>query len=142
MTKEKTQSPVRSVWERFKAIEWTRERLEGLACLFIVLCALTVPFVSVKSQGSLTYDGGKITYQGQVQNNAMDGQGTLTYANGDRYKGNFSHGVFSGQGTYRSATGWKYVGHFTNGQADGQGTLTTEDGTVYKGTFEKGIYKK
>ena len=142
MTKRTKTSPAQVVLGRLKTMDWNRPTLEKLACLVIVLCAFSVPFVAIRSQGALSYDNGQITNTGQVQNNSMNGQGTLTYSNGDTYTGQFASGLFSGQGTYTSASGWTYTGNFTSGQANGQGTLTTEDGTVYEGTFEKGIYKK
>ena len=42
----------------------------------------------------------------------MNGQGKLTFENGDAYEGEFSNGIFNGKGTYKSAQGWTYTGQF------------------------------
>ena len=71
----------------------------------------------------------------------MNGQGTMTFQNGDSYSGQFRNGIFDGKGTFTSQAGWKYEGDFSKGQADGQGKLTTEGNVVYEGTFKQGIYQ-
>ncbi|MFI3188658.1 hypothetical protein BCS42_13365 [Crenothrix sp. D3] len=48
--------------------------------------------------------------------NCINGQGTLTYTNGDKYIGNFENGKADGQGTFTYQDGSKYVGEFKNGQ--------------------------
>jgi hypothetical protein len=42
----------------------------------------------------------------------------------------------NGYGTYTWPNGNKYVGEFKDGNFNGQGTLTTSDGTVESGTWE------
>ncbi|MGT2907000.1 hypothetical protein [Streptococcus dentiloxodontae] len=124
-----------------KNIKLDRIFFERIALLVIALCALSLIMVTFKSKETLTYDNGKITYTGYVVNHRLNGQGTLTYANGDTYKGEFKNGVFQGQGTFTSNEGWTYTGNFKSGQAEGQGKLTTQDGVIYKGTFKQGIYQ-
>ncbi|MFC3932250.1 MORN repeat-containing protein [Streptococcus dentapri] len=134
----------RRVKERhlIREIKISREKLELAAVIVMALCALTVLTMPFGFKKTLTFDKGRIVYTGIVKNNKMNGQGTLTYKNGDKYQGNFSDGQFDGQGTFTSKDGWTYKGDFDKGQADGQGTLTTADGTVYKGTFKQGIYQQ
>lgn len=105
---------------RFKL---TREKLELTSVLLIVVCGLSVLPLAFKEKTALTYDDGKISYTGYVVNNRMNGQGKLTYENGDVYERQFTNGVF-------------------NGQADGQGTLKAKNEEVYTGTFVQGIYQK
>ena len=124
---------------RFKL---TREKLELTSVLLIVVCGLSVLPLAFKEKTALTYDDGKISYTGYVVNNRMNGQGKLTYENGDVYEGQFTNGVFNGQGTFTSSQGWSYSGSFKNGQADGQGTLKAKNEEVYTGTFVQGIYQK
>lgn len=119
-----------------------RYLLEFLVAVIILVCGLSVLTVGRSSQASLTYDGGTVTYTGKVRNNRMNGQGVLTFDNGDQYDGQFKNGVFNGQGTFTSHSGWRYEGGFKNGQADGQGKLTAKDGKVYEGKFKQGIYQK
>lgn len=126
----------------FKKIKWTRATIELLVVAFLIILALSTFLTPFKHKGVLHYDHHKITYQGDVANNRMNGQGKLTYANGDTYSGQFKNGLFSGQGTYKAAKGWSYTGEFKKGQADGRGTLKTNTGKTYKGQFKQGIYQK
>lgn len=60
-------------------------------------------------------DGGK--YYGQVSaSGKMDGQGTLTFPNGDKWIGRFSEGKKHGQGTYYWTNGNKFIGESLNDQ--------------------------
>ena len=120
----------------------TRERLEWAAVIILLLCALSVLKMPFGSHTTLKFDKDKIVYVGRVKNNKMNGQGKLTYKNGDQYQGQFVNGQFEGQGTFRSKTGWSYKGEFSKGQANGKGTLTTADGKKYSGRFKQGIYQK
>lgn len=122
--------------------ELSRGMLEVLACIIILVLGATTFLLPIKTQASLSYDKGRLVYSGQVINDRFNGQGKLTYANGDVYEGQFINGVFNGQGKFVAATGWSYEGSFKAGQPDGQGTLTTKDKKVYKGTFKQGIYQK
>lgn len=124
-----------------KNIEIDRNQFERIAVGVIILCALSLFLVTIKTQHSIKVDGTKITYKGQMQNHRLNGQGTLTYDNGDTYTGEFKNGSFNGQGTFKSHEGWTYVGEFKSGQADGQGKLTTENKVTYKGKFKQGIFK-
>ncbi len=128
--------------KRMKSIKITRNQLEILAVVIILILGLSVFFVNRKRQATLTYENGKMTYTGTVVNNRFNGQGKLTYPNGDTYEGQFEDGVFSGQGTFKSSIGWSYVGEFKKGLADGKGVLTAKNQKVYKGTFKQGIYQK
>ena len=125
-----------------KKIKLTRGRLELLTVLILIVGGLSVFALTIKSKTTLTYDNGKITYTGYVVNHRMNGQGKLTYENGDVYEGNFVDGVFEGQGVFTSHSGWIYKGEFKNGQPDGEGVLTAQNGKVYTGTFKQGIFQK
>ena len=127
--------------EDLKKIEVTRALVEKIVVVFLAVFALSLFMVTIKTRQTVKIDGGKLTYTGQVMNHRLNGQGTLTYENGDTYSGDFKNGTFEGQGTYTSHEGWTYKGEFKSGQADGQGTLTTEKKVTYKGRFEQGIYK-
>lgn len=72
----------------------------------------------------------------------MNGQGTITFQNGDQYTGGFNNGAFNGKGTFQSKEGWTYEGDFVNGQAEGKGKLTTEQEVVYEGTFKQGVFQQ
>lgn len=125
-----------------RKIQITREKLELLAVIVILVCGLSVFTLKFGSKVTLTYEGGKINYTGYVLNHRMNGQGKLTYPNGDVYEGHFVNGIFNGHGRFKSSMGWSYVGEFKKGQADGHGKLTAKDKKIYKGTFKQGIYQK
>lgn len=119
-----------------------RPYLEVVAVAFIALCAVVVFFLNQSSKGVLSLDDGNIVYDGSLVRGKMNGQGTLTFQNGDTYTGEFSNGAFNGKGTFQSAGGWSYEGDFVNGQPEGQGKLTTEQDVVYEGTFKQGFYQQ
>ena len=96
----------------------TRTNFEIAAVTLIALSAILVFTSNIPDKGVLTLDKGAIKYDGSLVHGKMDGQGTLTFKDGDKYEGEFS-----------------------KGQADGQGTLTTEQKVVYKGKFKQGIYQ-
>lgn len=120
---------------------FTRTNAEIAAVTVIVLSIIVVFTSSIPGNGVLTLDNGSIKYDGSLVRGKMNGQGTLTFKNGDTYTGDFKNGAFNGKGTFVSGSGWKYEGDFKNGQAEGQGTLTTENQVVYKGKFKQGIYQ-
>ena len=70
-----------------------------------------------------------------ISGDCVNGYGTYTYANGDKYVGEYKDDKRNGQGTYTYANGDKYVGEYKDNMMHGQGTYTTADGTVYKGLF-------
>ncbi len=83
--------------------------------------------------GSLRY-----TVSGVYQQGKLQGQGTETHANGDKYVGEFKDGKRHGQGTYTFADGRQYVGQWQNNKYHGQGTETDAHGDKYVGEFKDG----
>ena len=77
------------------------------------------------------------TPTGCMSGNCFDGYGTFHYDNG-RYVGEFKNSKFDGQGTYTWAGGNKYVGEWKNNLANGQGTFTWADGTTESGIWKNG----
>ena len=109
----------------------TRTNFEIAAVTLIALSAILVFTSNIPDKGVLTLDKGAIKYDGSLVHGKMDGQGTLTFKNGDKYEGDFKNGIFDGKGKFTSKSGWKYEGEFSKGQADGQGTLITEQKVVF-----------
>ena len=66
-----------------------------------------------KKSGDEKKDG---KYVGEIENRKPNGQGTLTWFNGDKYVGEFMDGKKNGQGTYTFYYGRKYVGEFMDGK--------------------------
>ncbi len=88
-------------------------------------------------QGTINYANGD-KYVGAIKNNKADGHGTFTYQDGSKYVGEFKNDKFDGQGTLAYADGNKYVGEFKNDKVNGQGILTYADGSQYVGEFKNG----
>ena len=74
------------------------------------------------------------------------GQGTYTYANGDKYIGEWKKHKYNGQGTYIYANGDKYAGEWKKDkynspdnlrERDGQGTYIYANGDKYVGEWKK-----
>lgn len=119
-----------------------RRKLELVSVVAIlVLAALSIVLVNRPSQKTLVFGDNQVTYTGTTIQGKMNGQGKMTFENGDTYEGEFVDGYFQGTGTYTSKDGWTYEGQFVKGLADGQGKLTTQDNIVYEGTFKQGIYQ-
>ena len=73
-----------------------------------------------------------------ISGNCVNGQGTYTYANGDKYVGEYKDDKIYGQGTFTRANGNKYVGELMDNKMHGQGTFTFTDGTIGRGLWENG----
>ena len=67
----------------------TRPRLEIATVVIIVLCAIFVFLGNMPKQGVLKLDGDSIVYDGSIVRGKMNGQGTMTFSNGDTYTGEF-----------------------------------------------------
>jgi hypothetical protein len=86
-------------------------------------------------QGTYTFANGN-KYVGEWKDNKKHGQGTLTFAGGEKYVGEFKYDKYYGQGTYTWANGNKYVGEFKDSKYYGQGTYTFANGNKYVGEFK------
>ena len=125
-----------------RPVSASRKRLELVSVVAIlVLAALSIVLVNRPSTKTLVFGDNQVTYTGTTIQGKMNGQGKMTFENGDTYEGEFVDGYFQGTGTYTSKDGWTYEGQFVKGLADGQGKLTTQDNIVYEGTFKQGIYQ-
>ena len=79
-----------------------------------------------KKSGDEKKDG---KYVGEIENRKPNGQGTLTWFNGDKYVGEFMDGKKNGQGTYTFYYGRKYVGEYMDGKR-WKGTMYYKDGKI------------
>lgn len=66
----------------------TRKNLEIATVVLLALCAVFTFIGRMNSKEVLTLDNGKIKYEGYVVASKMNGQGKLTFENGDAYEGN------------------------------------------------------
>ncbi len=116
--------------------------------IFLIACAFVagVIFTLIAVQGtfrdlrfafspSLDFaDGAKyvgdLNAQGQ-----LEGQGRMSWANGDSYDGEFFAGLFHGKGKFVSGSSGSYTGDYVRGHMEGRGVLTYPDGNRYEGEF-------
>ena len=68
---------LKQFYEKYR-VYLTRPRLELIAVVVIVLCALSVFLLNTPKKGVLTLDGGALVYDGTLVRGKMNGQGTLT----------------------------------------------------------------
>mgnify|MGYP006083283335 CR=1 FL=1 len=89
----------------------------------------------VNGHGTFTFANGD-KYVGQWKGGKRNGQGTSTWARGDKYVGHFKDDKPNGQGTYTFSNGIKYVGQWKGGKRNGQGTSTYPNGDKYVGHYK------
>ena len=94
----------------------------------------------VNGQGTFTYANGN-KYVCEYKDGQINGQGTYTYANGNKYVGEWKDNKRNGQGTYTYANGDKYVGELKDNKRNGQGTFTWANGDKYVGELKDGQIK-
>ncbi|MEN0037051.1 MAG: C13 family peptidase [Cellvibrio sp.] len=73
---------------------------------------------------------GDLNAQGQ-----LEGQGRMTWTNGDEYDGEFHAGLMHGKGKFSSKYSGHYKGDFVSGYSEGRGVVVYVDGTRYEGEF-------
>jgi hypothetical protein len=93
----------------------------------------------VNGRGSITfYDGSR--YVGEFKDGELHGQGTVTFPDGSKYSGEFWRGEINGQGAMTFSNDSEYVGEFKDGTLCGRGTVIFADGSFYEGQFEDDNY--
>lgn len=108
----------------------------------------TVPIVDVTPTSKNgyfeeSYDDGS-SYKGNFKDGLYHGQGTFTWANGDKYEGEFKEGSRI-KGTYtwpekRKGYMYKYIGEFKNNEFEGEGTAYYVGGETESGIWKNGKY--
>lgn len=74
-------------------------------------------------------------------NGLANGNGILTWADGEMYVGTFIDGLRYGKGTYWFANGSIVEGDFINGQITGFAKKTSYSGSHYEGSMVNGYYE-
>merc|ERR1711920_226943 len=91
--------------------------------------------------GAGTYTSGSgvmnpLTYQGQFNEDQMDGQGTYGFPDGRKYVGQWSNGHMKGSGKMSWPNGSMYEGEYEQGMKHGNGVFSWPDGRSYSGTWQ------
>ena len=69
---------------------------------------VSIEITKMNGLGTYTKPNGD-KYVGQWRNNKMDGQGTYAFANGDTLEGQWKDNKIDGQGIYTSSNGDRYI---------------------------------
>lgn len=99
-----------------------------------------------EGKGTMIWNGGETTYEGDWVEDKMNGIGVYS-DKGGVYEGDFTDGIKVGEGTWERAEGAEgsdfdlksYSGNWEEGRCDGDGCTTFIDGYVYEGSFSKGL---
>jgi len=86
--------------------------------------------------GKVTFPNGD-TYEGNWENDQMDGLGIYTWKIGGRYEGAFEAGKIQGAGKRSYASGNVYEGEFLDGKKQGKGVMVFSNGDIYEGDWNK-----
>ena len=78
------------------------------------------------------------SYEGNFDNNNINGNGIYKWENGDCYEGNFENGKMNGKGKYTWPDGGFYEGDYVNNIKEGNGKFKWSNGKIYEGPFKNG----
>eukprot|EP00747_Dinoflagellata_sp_TGD_P165858 gnl/TRDRNA2_/TRDRNA2_187801_c0_seq1.p1 gnl/TRDRNA2_/TRDRNA2_187801_c0~~gnl/TRDRNA2_/TRDRNA2_187801_c0_seq1.p1 ORF type:complete len:205 (-),score=41.96 gnl/TRDRNA2_/TRDRNA2_187801_c0_seq1:104-718(-) len=80
------------------------------------------------------YDDGRV-FHGQCRNGKFNGNGKMTWKNGDYYEGTWVDGEQHGDGVYMHGDGARYQGQFKHNFREGYGVFNFADGSLYEGMW-------
>lgn len=88
--------------------------------------------------GTMTWENGDV-YKGGFFNGNRHGHGTLSFADGSEYVGEWECNLQHGIGTRRWVNGDCYTGQYRNGKRTGEGRFYFSNGDMYTGNFSSGV---
>ena len=77
-------------------------------------------------------------YEGEFENNVINGKGFYQWKNGNSFKGNFINGKMNGIGLFLWKDGSKYLGNYKDNIKEGKGKFTWPNGKCFEGNFLNG----
>jgi hypothetical protein len=81
----------------------------------------------------------KASWSGACDHGLAEGEGVLTWSDGNRYEGPVHGGIANGKGRYFWANGAWFEGEFKDGHREGIGTQHFGCSGRYQGTFHAGV---
>jgi hypothetical protein len=79
-------------------------------------------------------------YRGGFLDDQLEGEGELTFANGDCFEGSFRGGLKQGEGLYSyRLKGESFRGSYLQGAKQGPGVYTFSDGSWEQGQYVNGL---
>lgn len=120
--------------------EWTNNEFNGFG-VYEYAAAKAVyqgEWADGLQNGNGFYKCPQFSYNGQWDKGWMDGDGVLTFSNGDRYEGTVHENIIDGIGSYNFANGNWYEGEFVNGKMNGLGVFQFKKGDRFEGEFYDG----
>ncbi len=89
-------------------------------------------------KGKLFFKNLNDSYEGNFEDNDINGNGIYKWENGEIYKGNFLKGKMNGEGKYTWPDGGCYKGNYINNIKEGNGIFKWSNGKIYEGPFKNG----
>ena len=107
-------------------------------CTRILLGSVPGSFVNAALKKDSQKSKNPTMYQGNMSQGQMNGQGRLSYPNGECYDGAWSSGERHGHGCYQYRDGSKFEGEWKHDKIDGKGIAVYSNGNRYEGEWREG----
>jgi len=94
---------------------------------------------SMKQGRFIVHFGSGGVFEGNLENNALNGYGKKTWSGGDVYEGNWRDDTQNGYGKMTWSGGDVYEGNWKNDAKNGYGKMTWSGGGVYEGNYKNNV---
>ena len=97
-------------------------------------------FKDSKRHGKGILDTHKVHYEGDFIDDKLCGKGRIIFKiEGHVYEGQFDNNEINGFGTFKWKNGDSYTGNMLNGKMDGKGKYRYNNAVVYEGIYKNGV---
>ena len=97
-------------------------------------------FLDSKRHGKGILDTHKVHYEGEFKDDKLSGKGRIIFKiEGHVYEGQFDNNEINGFGTFKWKNGDSYTGFMVNGKMHGKGKYTYNNGVIYEGVYNNGV---
>ena len=90
-------------------------------------------------KGKIEFLNDESMYEGQFEDNEIEGKGIYKWKNGDMYEGQMKKGKMHGYGKQSYKDGRTYEGEYSDGKKNGRGKFVYSPDKFYEGTFVDGV---